>query len=834
MLTISTLSDGGFEALELGTSTVTTTIIDDSNPATPTTPDEPDQDPVTLSIAGPATVAEGADTTDYTLSLLDKNGDPIVAESAISVTVTYTGTATGTATGTEPDADYITETTITIPAGSSSQTFDLTTIDDAFADNGETIILTISTTDGGGFEALELGASTVTTTITDADFVDDNEELSTLEDTPLSDNVLTNASPATTSEGPVKVTSFQVVGDTTVYLPGQTATIVTGIDDDPVGELTFDADGDGGFTFTPADDYSGPVPVVTYSMSDDGGTTVGDTSTLAIEIVPVPDKPEPPVIDPTEITVSVSSEPMELNFVATVGDKAGDDVITGGGNYTESPVTVDLAFGEQFKNAIMNVKLSVLIEGSWNYDGEPGSGYFDDYWEVLVDGSAVARFFYNSGSFLADPVITTNGDNLLSGTGLNYQYSTPSSANSGTNYSHDTPEIAIQLDGDGKATLSFAAETTEDIETATITGVTTPLNQYTYAIPITAELKDSDGSETLTMTVTGVPENDAFGALSLSTGSLLTLTDNGGGVWTVTAPAGADISDTLTLQVFGLPSAPPEFALAFTATATEADLTITTPAATSTEVTITFDGETVSPIAIDLDGDGVEYLSREAGVVFTDETTGESVNTAWVAPGDGLLVIDANQSGTVDEAKEYIFTEWSETAKTDMQAVKEVFDTNDNDMLDKGDEAWDQFAVWQDADSDGVTDEGELVSLDELGVESIALNYSDDSAASTAADGDVIIHGKSAVTFTDGTQTTAEDTSFAIDAADLLSTDDDILLPGGEEGRVADSAGEGAATPSSAPAAAGGDDAGDSFLALEAELMLNQNPDDKVDPGIVD
>jgi hypothetical protein len=180
----------------------------------------------------------------------------------------------------------------------------------------------------------------------------------------------------------------------------------------------------------------------------------------------------------------------------------------------------------------------------------------------------------------------------------------------------------------------------------------------------------------------------------------------------------------------------------------------------------------VAPITIDLNNDGVDYVSRDAGVVFTDEESGESVNTAWVGPDDGLLVIDADQSGTVNEAKEYVFTEWSDTAETDMEAVAEVFDTNQDGVLDANDERFDEFAVWQDANSDGVTDEGELTSLVDLGVDSIALDYSADSTSGTAADGDVVIHGQSAVTWSDGSTTVAEDTSFAtepLDLKDLLS-----------------------------------------------------------------
>ena len=227
-----------------------------------------------------------------------------------------------------------------------------------------------------------------------------------------------------------------------------------------------------------------------------------------------------------------------------------------------------------------------------------------------------------------------------------------------------------------------------------------------------------------------------------------------------------------------------------------------------------------APVGIDLDGDGTEYLSRDEGVVFTDQSTGESVNTAWVAPEDGMLVIDANNSGTVDESREYVFTEWSQNAETDLQAIAEVFDTNQDGVLDAQDEQFDQFAVWQDADSDGVTDEGELTSLTDLGIESIALTYADDSESGTAADGDVIIHGQSTVTYTDGSTTVAEDTSFAISAADVLSEDDSITLPAGETEES-----EAGAVESDA-GAAGGDSELDAAM-IEADLMINSNNDDK-------
>ena len=166
--------------------------------------------------------------------------------------------------------------------------------------------------------------------------------------------------------------------------------------------------------------------------------------------------------------------------------------------------------------------------------------------------------------------------------------------------------------------------------------------------------------------------------------------------------------------------------------------------------TINSSNEVVTaPIAIDLDGDGIEYLGLDAGVTFADGSD-EAIRTAWVAAGDALLVFDANNSGTVDASREYVFTEWAEAATSDMAALREVFDTNQDDVLDASDDNWDQFKVWQDANSDGVTDEGELKSLDEVGITSIALTYNETSEASSEAGGDVLVAGQSDVTWADG------------------------------------------------------------------------------------
>ena len=174
----------------------------------------------------------------------------------------------------------------------------------------------------------------------------------------------------------------------------------------------------------------------------------------------------------------------------------------------------------------------------------------------------------------------------------------------------------------------------------------------------------------------------------------------------------------------------------------------------------------------------IDYLSKAEGQVFYDEGTGISSNLAWVSANDGLLVIDADQSGSVNEIKEFAFTEWSDSATTDLQALAEVFDTNQDGLLDNRDELYANFGVWQDKNSDAKTDSNELYSLKELGIESIELTYKENSEQGFEAEGEVEVFGQVNVNYADGTVGLAEDTAFAITA---LAEEDTSWSQGSED-----------------------------------------------------
>ncbi len=137
---------------------------------------------------------------------------------------------------------------------------------------------------------------------------------------------------------------------------------------------------------------------------------------------------------------------------------------------------------------------------------------------------------------------------------------------------------------------------------------------------------------------------------------------------------------------------------------------------------------TKSPLILDLNGDGVKTTSKENGVYFDHENDGFAERTGWVSAEDGLLVYDRNNNGKIDNGTELfgdntLLADGSK-AENGFEALKE-FDSNKDGILDQNDADWYKLQIWQDKNQNGRTDAGELKSLDETGVKSIDLNYSE-------------------------------------------------------------------------------------------------------------
>ncbi|WP_351089733.1 cadherin-like domain-containing protein, partial [Shewanella sp. S1-49-MNA-CIBAN-0167] len=109
------------------------------------------------------------------------------------------------------------------------------------------------------------------------DFTDNNETRSIVED---SSEVTGNVIDGSSDDGPITVTTFTLAGDSTVYTADGTDVVITDVG-------TFSLNTDGVYTFTPAANYNGAVPVITYTLTDGSGTD--DISTLTLSVTPVDD-----------------------------------------------------------------------------------------------------------------------------------------------------------------------------------------------------------------------------------------------------------------------------------------------------------------------------------------------------------------------------------------------------------------------------------------------------------------------------------------------------------------------------------------------------------------
>jgi hypothetical protein len=196
---------------------------------------------------------------------------------------------------------------------------------------------------------------------------------------------------------------------------------------------------------------------------------------------------------------------------------------------------------------------------------------------------------------------------------------------------------------------------------------------------------------------------------------------------------------------------PPDVSYDFTVVGIDGDLDTSDPI----HISVFVDEPSAPPLALDLDGDGVEFVSRAASVAFDYLGEGNHQNTAWVGADDGLLAIDLNANGTIDGASEIVF---GGNGLTDLEGLAAKYDTNQDGVLDAQDAQFSSFGVWQDANSNGVSDDGEFRTLAEAGIVSIDLKSN--GQAYTTAEGDVLVHGETSYILEDGTVGTVADSAF--------------------------------------------------------------------------
>ena len=341
----------------------------------------------------------------------------------------------------------------------------------------------------------------------------------TAEDTTLTVNptngLLSNDSDVEGSA--LTITQFTVAGVAGTFNAGQTATI-TG-----VGSLIIN--GNGSYTFTPALDYKGTVPLVTYTVSDGTATS---TSTLTLTVSAVADMPLLSVANAyvlqqgatiistgsSDVAVNlrvpdsgngVSQANLELELGVTSGYLDNNRFDPVGPNVND-PGFVNIIDGK-INEVQHNMTTGDTV--TWNYTFTNGENI----------ASEVQRGFNDIAALIVTAPDGTKQTILVDATEMKFPNTTGTGSYSlvATQTGIYTFQWLILNGGDRAKDSSFALSST----TFTAAG-------GTYGSPIklnlAANLTDTSGSENLTVTIGGLPAGFSFSAG----------VDNGGGSWSFT------------------------------------------------------------------------------------------------------------------------------------------------------------------------------------------------------------------------------------------------------------------------------------------------------------
>ncbi|QUS39179.1 VWA domain-containing protein [Tardiphaga alba] len=162
------------------------------------------------------------------------------------------------------------------------------------------------------------------------------------------------------------------------------------------------------------------------------------------------------------------------------------------------------------------------------------------------------------------------------------------------------------------------------------------------------------------------------------------------------------------------------------------------------------------PIVLDLGTPGISFSSLDHGVKFDINHDDAKDQIAWTNGQDGLLALDVDRSGKIESGSELFTPDFAGGHFADGIAALASLDSNHDGVIDSHDQAFGDLVVWQDANHNGVSDEGELFKLGDLGITGIDL-------AVTASD--TVIDGQSVpftgtFTYADGTKGTFVEVDF--------------------------------------------------------------------------
>jgi hypothetical protein len=152
------------------------------------------------------------------------------------------------------------------------------------------------------------------------------------------------------------------------------------------------------------------------------------------------------------------------------------------------------------------------------------------------------------------------------------------------------------------------------------------------------------------------------------------------------------------------------------------------------------------PLILDLDHNGYTFSSLANGVSFDINADGHADKVAWNTSGDGMLAIDLDHDGKIDDGKELFTPDFNGGHFASGSAALASLDTNHDGVIDSHDIDFANLVVWKDANADGITDSGELTTLSQNGIAGI-------TAPATPVDdiaGGQTVTAQGTVTYADG------------------------------------------------------------------------------------
>lgn len=181
------------------------------------------------------------------------------------------------------------------------------------------------------------------------------------------------------------------------------------------------------------------------------------------------------------------------------------------------------------------------------------------------------------------------------------------------------------------------------------------------------------------------------------------------------------------------------------------------------------------PLILDLDGDRMVITDLNDSFAYFDlDGDGFREHVAWTRGGDGLLVYDRNDNGTIDNGTELFGSGHRETDRGDVQSRGTegfddlaLLDSNDDGVIDAADAEFGELRIWVDADGDALTGEGELHTLASLGIVSISVTPVRPNNLDTPLDSSIVTWMSTATT-ADGSTVRVYDAFLAVDSYDTV------------------------------------------------------------------